>query len=254
MIIVLVILYSNVNLVSQNSSDVRYDGTIGIITIGFDHDYASQGLAINNMTRYGYHGDLYTIVKDLNEPQYLNATYLLYLQDHGWNIISHSWTHQQINDTTPYRIVYNETVLSKFALQKFGFKITGYVPPRIEFTTTSKEMISHNYNYTIMFTSGSNDLDSLKKRILPNVISLYAESVGVGPGPAIQSFADAKSFIDYQIDHKTWGILHFHNFTNGPKGYDCDPKLFYKILQYLNEKEKLGKLKITTSNSALGFN
>ena len=104
-----------------------------------------------------------------------------------------------------------------------------------------------------MYTSGSNDLDSLKRRILPNVISLYAESVGVGPGPTIQNFAVAKQFIDYQIDHKTWGILHFHKLTDKPEGYDCNPTLFYKVLQYLHEEDQEGKLKIVTSANALGF-
>lgn len=154
-------------------------------------------------------------------------------------------------------MVYNETVLSKHALEKYGFKVTGYVPPRMQFTPDSFAMIPHNYNYTIMGTNGSNTMQSLSERPLFDTIPLNVESAGTQPNSYIKNFTAMKAFVDYQIYHKTWGIMHFHDIVKDPRTSDapdwsCDPETFWQLLQYIHNKTSSGELVVADTADALG--
>lgn len=236
-----------------------YDGTKPMISISFDHAFLTQIPGIENMTKFGYQGSVWLIFHTVNnETLYMNSTYLLKLQNAGWTLDSHSWDHINISKA-PYSKVYNQTVMSKFALQNYGFKIAGFEPPYSLITNASRTLIAQNYKFTFPYAGGYNTVATLSGpnsyKAIYGVIGLHAIGVGQGPEslPAIQNITAARAFIDNVIAKKGWGIIHFHQLLENATGFNSKPELFWQVLQYIKQKKDAGLLNVVTENQALGI-
>jgi hypothetical protein len=241
-------------LASAQAAAKAYDGTKGYVTIWFEHAFASQRQAMENMSKYGMRASIDVVVQKVGQPGYMTWTEL-----QGWNsnagfeIMSHSETHLVISDSTPYETLYYEIVQSKLDLQNHGFDPTHYGPPNNVFTAEASELMSDNYKYTRVQPQIPNTSYTINHDGLKYGFSKALHHYGVGNGAALPTFDSVKQVIDSAIQNHTWIVLNFHQIENSSVALRTSPQIVSQILDYIRQKSSAGQLIVDTSENGLGL-
>ena len=233
----------------------KYDGTKPYITIWFDHVFTSQGPAIDNMTAFGMKGGLLIIADKANTTGYLSWNYLHNKISSGWEPVSHSMDHVNINDLTPQNTLFNEIIVSKASLQ-YGQKIPvlGYSSPYDAITLASANMINHTYNWTVPPGCTQNTLETIADGAPWSftIPVIHHCGMGVSASP-VTSVSQAEAMIDYAVAHKTWLVLNFHQIDNINAEYHTPPSWFWQVLQHVKLQRDAGNMTVVTPCQGLGL-
>lgn len=239
----------------STSPTLAYHGTIGTITFAMGHAYTDQMPAMNNLTKDNFAGNISPVGIRIGTPQYMTSSQILAYSHSGWEILSHSMTHPAINDTTPDSVLQYEIVHSKTNLTNMGFCISGYESPFDIITNSSAKYIHANYKYAVVNPDVQNTVYSITHIGAQYNFSVAIHYYGVGKGfGLVNTFATAKSLIDFAIKNHTYLILNFHQIdATSPDPYSTYPSMFWQILQYVKQQSDAGQLKVENSAQALGI-
>jgi hypothetical protein len=241
------------------STDQKYNGTRTYITIWFDHVFASQKTAMNNMTAFGMKGGMLIVVDKANTTGYLTWVQIhkyIYL---GWDPVSHSMDHAHISNFTSSSTLFNEIIVSKASLQ-YGQKIfsMGYASPYDEITPASGKMVNQTYKWTVIPGEARCSQNNVKtivdngKKYGFTIPVLYHCGIGFSGSP-LNSVSQAKAEIDYAVAHKTWLVLNFHQIDNQNVAYHTPPSWFWQVLQYIKQQREAGNVTVATPCQGLGL-
>jgi len=230
-----------------------YNGSIGMVSFGFDHAFANQLLAVNSMAKYNFAGTIYVIVTKIDKNGFMTQQNLTNLYNMGWEIASHSMTHTKISDPTSDATLRYEIVNSKEMLIAKGFCVAGYVSPYDKITSKSSTYIKSNYNYTFVPVNKQNTLYTITNDGAKYGFPLVLHHMSVGNTRVINNFDTAKKQIDSAIANKTWLLMNFHGIDYTANGYSTKPELFTQILDYVKQKYDAGQLTVATQAGGLGY-
>lgn len=114
----------SVNTATLHFDDIRLAHSAlpkGAIMIAFDDGNDSDFIyAKAKMDEYGYRGVSYIIGNQVGQSNYLTIAQMKQMQDIGWDIASHSWSHPDYTTLTEAQML-QETISMKHYLSKNGF-------------------------------------------------------------------------------------------------------------------------------------
>jgi len=250
------ILFISLSVFSQYASATVYDGTKAGIMLTFEHATSDQVTAIDaNLA------DMIGTISPLSErvgtSGHITQQQLLDLQARGFEISSHSASHERISDSTSASTLYYEIVQSKIDLESMGFQINGYVWPYNKVTNDAFDLVKENYLWTTFYSPISYSPDYMTLSTLNFSFQTYGiyheHSHGVGDRYSLNSFSDVKSEIDYAIANNILLGLKLHKIETGSSGTTTSPTMFKDIIDYLREQRDLGNLDVLTRSQGLGF-
>ena len=222
----------------------------------FEHATSDQLIVItdhmNDMI-----GTISPISDRIGRDGYITQEQLLYLQERGFEIASHSKTHERLSSTISSSILYEELVQSKIDLENMGLKINGYVWPYNIVTEEAFELVKENYLWTtfynpISFSTEIMDLQTIEESYQKFGI-FHEHTQGIGTGYELDSFSKVKEEIDFAIENNMLIGFKFHFIEIEEKETGTTPKLFEEIVNYIREKRDLGEIDVLTRTQGLGF-
>ena len=246
----------------------KFDGSIGVISIGFDHGFKEQFQASQYMTNDGFKGTFYIVTNRAIDTNFLSWDELTTLYNGGWEMASHSRNHIPEDELTQTQLN-SEIISSKIDLQSHGMKVCGFVSPdALKPNATIINIIQTNYNYTLIKDTTQNNVSSLSAKNffnipvkIPIVKAMTVGDVGTSPKNGygqVSNFKQAKTQIDSAILNHSWVVLHFHDFTNStiqvqtlqvPTTWN----LYHQIINYIKQKHTQGVLDVERQTDALGL-
>jgi peptidoglycan/xylan/chitin deacetylase (PgdA/CDA1 family) len=246
-----------------------YNGSVGMISFAFDHDFNTQYSPM--LMIYSYNGQhfvpsLYTLSNRIDNQGFISNNQLSYMYNLGSEVQSHSWDHLQLSSSNPVfftngvfnQTLYNKTlnleiVQSKQNLTSKGYKVCGFVPPYNYLDANMMKLIVQNYNYSIFQpTNKENSLASIQSYKTKYGID-GGQAIDVGVGRKVTNLSGAITYINSAEQNHTWLMFHWHEINNVNTSYNTAPKLFEQIIQYVNSQIVQGKLAYTTYGDGMGF-
>ena len=202
-----------------------------------DESILSGGFPILNAK--GIPGTLFVITTDLSptfNPQLKN------LENHGWEIGSHSVSHLHI-DTLPVEDQIYELSQSKADLQAVGLSITGFAYP---YGTGSSEpevqaRVAEYYAYGRSVTGGYNHPSTPHYKLLA-----LAQEVS-------DSVDTMKGWVDEAIANSEWLIICMHTVDNSGDPYSISPASLTALTSYIKSKQDAGAIQAVTVRDGLAL-
>jgi peptidoglycan/xylan/chitin deacetylase (PgdA/CDA1 family) len=160
---------------------------------------------------------------------------LNHMQDLGWEIGSHSVTHQDMTTQSTAEIIY-ELTQSKSDLEAAGLTIDGFAYPygAGHKNNIILRQVKEYYKYARSTTPGYN---------YP-VITQYDLPVQVQT--ASTSIELMKSWVDSAIEHNEWLIIAMHTVDTSGDTYSIAPATLSELAVYIKNRVDAGKISTVT--------
>jgi len=233
-----------------------YNGTKGLVSIGFDHAFLEQFNASSYMHSKGILGTFFVVTERVGRPVIMDYDQLRFVQSHGFEIMSHTQNHYpHANETTydPNRIPL-EIVDSKQILISEGFDVIGFAPPLGYLNDELLVAIIANYQYTGQLQGPIGDFNSLESLSQIEQMNGIRTFVTTSITSAEYTIDDVKDLIDTAIEQKYYLTLNFHKLVkSNPIGNETTISMFKEIIHYMELKINAGLLDNNTIRGALGF-
>jgi len=250
-------LLSIVSSASASQHIQSYDGTKGLVSIGFDHAFSEQFRASSYMHKNDIVGTYYVVTDRVGEKGFMNYNQLRNAQKNGFEIASHTQTHYKFrNDVEGHDpdLIKSEIVDSKQILISRGFDVIGFLPPHSFLDDELRSVVIENYQYTGQLrgpTGNFNTVDGLKQTEQTNGIRTFTS---VSVTSAKYTIDDIKQLIDTAIAQKYYLNLNFHQLVkSNPTGNKTTISMFKEIVDYIALKKDAGLIDNNTHRGALGF-
>jgi len=267
----LIIVGITLSINNASATTSKYDGTIGMVSIGLDHGFDSQWEPAQYMISKGIPATVYVVTNREQNPNFMSWTQLWSLNNNGFEMASHSRIHL-IENKLSLPELYSEINGSKSDMTNQGMLICGFVPPSSEINKTTVQIINGNYQYTMMeysiakkqFKVGTlNTLSTISgstKNIgQPILIALSVGNMQSNNQGYLQNFSSIKSQIDSAIKNKALLVIHFHDILPDNQtnflGYQTptSESLFNQTIDYISSLKDSGQIKVDTHSQALGL-
>lgn len=226
------------------------------VTLRFDDGTITQYTnAFKYMKEFNMPGSIYVIGSKLSEAggtSYIKIDQLLEMQEAGWEIGYHSWSHNKewIDDPNTY---HNET--DKRALETSGIRITTFALPH---SLYNKEVLNH-----LVYNDGK---DRNYKGII-GIPSKMGNSMNIMPNNNLfRSYTITRSTklntiitrIVEAIEANEYLILLFHRIertsdVDGVGQWSMPLKRFNKVIKALDSFQKQGLVQVLTLDNAIDF-
>ncbi len=163
----------------------------------------------------------YSSPNQIDDTEYMNATYIKALANGGHEIGSHSRTHPHLTQLTSAKLT-DEIVGSKQALTNIGINAQTFVYPYGEYNTAVVQAVK-NAGYigarTVNggYNTSTTDPYLLFHREINNTTTL----------------AQVKNWVDTAIAQDKWLVLTFHQIDNTGAQYGNTPQLFQQVVDYV---------------------
>ncbi len=259
MLFVLLVLVGLFNP-QQSFAVPKYDGSKTYLTLWYDHAFESQRLAADAMVKDGFPGAFLVRTGVIGKQPFMNWGELHYYKNHGFEMVDHSITHPVITNFTSQSKLTQEILISRATLLSHGFKVTGYISPYDHLTHLSEPIINHHYKWTVTpplfqyeYANTVSTIATDGQNYTLSIPDLHHLGVGVPPGPQINNFTAAKTYIDRAIQDHTWIILSFHQIDHQKIPFHTTPDLFLKILKYIKQQSEVKNLVVVTPSEGLGL-
>ena len=240
---------------SQNASADVYDGTKAGVMLVFEHATSDQLPEIEE-NLYDMVGTMGPLSERVGTSGHITQQQLLDLQAIGFEISSHSTTHELISDSTPASVLYDEIVQSKIDLENMGFQIHGYIAPYNILTIGSFELIKNNYEWTTFWGPIQPVPREMTLQTLADSYAthgIYHEYAwGVGNGYTMDTVTNVKNKIDEAIANNYLIAFKFHQIIDGSNQYLTSPAMFAEIIDYVRLQRDLGNLDVLTRSQGYG--
>ncbi|MBI3640008.1 MAG: polysaccharide deacetylase family protein [Thaumarchaeota archaeon] len=262
-IIVTILISSGfIPTVAGVTSTPKYDGTIGVVTVAFDHGFKDQYQPMLYMKNNNMSGTVWVVTNRSTtiHPNFIPWNQLQSVYDMGFEMASHSRTHIPEGSGLSNNTLYSEIYGSKLDLQNQRFRVCGFVPPGNHVNATVISIIKNFYNYSAE-KGNQNTIDyiaqSANQNGIPFVNASGVSDINPTPSSALQNFTAVKSAIDYATQTRSYLVIHFHDIVNTTSNavlqYPSTFSLFQQTIDYLKSKSDSGLLRVETTSQALGF-
>lgn len=210
-----------------------------LITFWFDDAWRSQyteGFEI--LDGYGYKAALAVPIDPIGYEAYMNWHQIRKLHYLGWEITSHSRTHDcdlvnRGEDAFEYEIVGG-----KKDLAEYGILTDIYVAPCGESTPEATEFIKKHFSYQRIVEPGVNPIPVLDKYAL--MVKQVSRGVEV---------EEVKSWINEAVSTRQWLILMLHQIDNSDVEYGTSPENLAQIAEYVSKS----RISVVLPSQALGI-
>lgn len=214
------------------------------VTLRFDDGTICQyNHAYKTMKKYGLKGSIFVIGSRLWSKSYISVPQLLEMQNYGWEIGYHSWSHNNrwIQDEKQYE---KETNCKSLIDQ--GLKITSFCFPHSAYNRRIINYLRKKTEYKTLIGIPSKDADSMHGPIPEN--NMY-KSFSVNP---FTPFPKVEARIYEAIDNDEYLILMIHKVSPDAtidKG-QIDLIYFEKICKLLKDLQDTGAISVITLRNA----
>ena len=196
-----------------------------LITFWFDDAWRSQydeGFKI--LDKYGYKAAVAVPIEPIGYEAYMNWHQIRKLHYLGWEITSHSRTHDcdlvyKGEDAFKYEILGG-----KEDLEKYGIKTKIYVAPCGETTPEATSYIKDNFSYQRIVEPGFNPIPVND----PYGVMVKQVSRDI-------SATTIRSWIDEAINSRQWLVLMLHQIDNEETEYGTTPEILEDVVDYVNK-------------------
>lgn len=175
------------------------------------------------MEKYGFKGTAYIITDKVGESSYMDWEDLTFLQEHGWEIGSHSVTHPYLSKLPDEKVVY-ELYHSQHILGLHGFSAQDFAYPYGDYDERTIKFGSMTYeSLRTSWPNGLNNIPLTNPDDRYILKSVAADEITVD---------EVKQWIvRAETEHK-WLILLFHRIDEGGD-YSYTSQDFEEILKFL---------------------
>lgn len=203
------------------------------VTLTFDDGWASvYENAYPILKKYNFPATLFVITDGISRWEgFMSWDQVNVLEKQGgWEIGSHSHTHQFLTNLPPNEIEH-ELESSKKILEAKGLSAVGFASPYGYFNEEILKMIKKYYKYHRNAWQpgmhGFNTLKNLDKYNISCILTYYDTS-----------FEEIKWKIDKAILEKKWLVLGFHKVVKGrvEEDYQVNSQLLEQMADYLKKK------------------
>jgi hypothetical protein len=192
----------------------------GFITFWFDDAWLSQyELAVPVLEPRGYKASLAVPTKSIGNYNYMTWNHVQHLQTIGWEITSHSRSHNC--DVTKLSVddLISETYGARADLVEQGFVTTVYVTPC---SSDSQELINYIKKFYLGLRTGEGGINPV-----PVIDQYHILAYGLTSDTTISSI---RSWIKNTEESKGWLILMFHQIDDSGEEYAVTPGFFHAIV------------------------
>ena len=204
--------------------------TNGLISLDFDDARESvYSVARPILSQYGFRGTACVIPTEVGKPRYANIHQLRTLEDMGWDIASHGYSHATLSQI-PKEDIEGECSLAYEWLIRNGFRrgIDHLVYAGTDVVTPDMLEVVPKY-----YATGRLSTQIYGGQALPTMDRYKRGACAVHASTSIEA---VKTLIDGAVQHKTWLTLYFHGFLAG-EGLIQDPGRLEAIVEYIHQSQ-----------------
>jgi peptidoglycan/xylan/chitin deacetylase (PgdA/CDA1 family) len=208
----------------------------GAITFMFDDgETTTLTEGKKKLDTVGFKGSAAIISSEVGSAGYMNKQQLLTLQRGGWEIVSHSVSHEDLTLMTPAN--YNKELLSsKNSLTALGLKVNNFGLPFGAYNADIMANAAKYYSSARAYESGDNPRGAFPFDV--KVRGLLSST----------PISEVKSWIDKAKNEKRWEVFVFHSIVeNGDDEYHSTPKQLSDIVDLV----KASGLSVITYNQGI---
>ncbi len=164
----------------------------------------------------------------------------LFMQEAGWEIISHSKNHIRMREPLDADTAEQEIVESKRILEEKGFKIRQFVTPYSTCYRSMEPLLEANYDaaFTVYKNSAKDRIEDL---VISRPVNAYRLNRAVMSGKTLD---ELKEYVDFVSANDAWLILYDHDIG---AGNNITAQALAALVGYCKEKG----VDILTSSDAL---
>jgi peptidoglycan/xylan/chitin deacetylase (PgdA/CDA1 family) len=204
-----------------------------MVSLSFDD--ASQSVydtAFPILSSRGIPATFYFMTSGLNEQW---KAELKDLENHGWEIASHSRTHPDLTVVSDADLI-EEVSQSKAVLEDAGLRITGFAYPYGTGSDSAAvvRQVKQHYSYARSVNPGNN----------APIIQQYALKTQTVMRSTSQRVM--RGWVDSAIKNRQWLVIVMHNVDNTKSEYAISPADLAGLTSYIQTKVEAGALKAVT--------
>lgn len=212
--------------VTASFSQLNWQKT-GLITLWFDDAWKSQyTTAYPILEKYNLVGSLAVPTKLIGYDAYMNWPQVKYLQHKGWEINSHTRTHNCAANNLTLEQVEEELRGAQKDLDELGLFSESFVTPCGADSPIISEVAKKYYLSLRTSEAGLNDIPVKN----PYRIKAY-------PIYSYTPIDEVKTWIDQARDNHSWLILMFHQVDEEAAQYTVNPVTFEKIIETVSKSK-----------------
>lgn len=197
----------------------------GLVTLWFDDAWLSQYLAAQPvMEKYGYVGSLAVPTRLIGYDAYMNWAQIKFLQYKGWEINSHTRTHDCNTFNLNSSEVEHELLGSKQDLESQGLFAENFVTPC---GAETKDILAVAKKYYLSVRGSGAGLNKLPVQD-PYHLTAY-------PIQLTTSVEEVRQWIAEAAQTRTWLILMFHQIDDSKIEYTTSPKTFESMIKEVKD-------------------
>ncbi|MFN2195366.1 MAG: polysaccharide deacetylase family protein [Anaerolineales bacterium] len=209
-----------------------------LVSLTFDDNSQSvYDTAFPILNDRGIPGTFYFISSAMTDPW---RSQLQALENHGWEIGSHSQTHRDLTSLSESELI-DEVVQSRADLEAAGLNISGFAYPE---GSGSKDpdvvrLVKQTYDYGRATSPGYN-------RPIVHQYTLRIQSQ-----VATTSLETMKSWVDEAIASRQWLIILMHTVDDSGDLYSITPQDLTDLAAYIRQKMDAGSVQVVTVRAGL---
>lgn len=237
------------DLYSWSEPRLHLDDSFGIFTFSFDDGTEGQfENAYPILAQRGFAATICVIPQHIGKPQRASLAQLHELQEVGWEIASHSYSHRNLTSIDDMNLnLTGEIAGSKEWLTRRGFQVRSFFYPFGGYDNSTEEIRRLHYPVAAAIApsyrtySGSDVIDN-------SLISRTSSDTW----PAM------KNWINFACGGRTWLTIVIHDVGSGGTMMEIDPNRTAKgeiqnlaeIADYVRERVDRGDLRVMTFSDA----
>lgn len=197
-----------------------------VVTFWFDDAWISQyKTAFPILSEEGLKAAIAVPTDAVGWDKYMTWAQIKRLSFNGWEITSHSKSHQCDLSKLDHPKIIDELSGSQRVLQEKGYITSVFVTPC---GVSNDEFINTSKDYYIAVRSTDEGTNPIPVED-PYHLQIYELKQGV-------TSDDAKDWIDQAVSEKTWLILMFHKVDESGEEFSTTPEILKEITKYVKEK------------------
>jgi peptidoglycan/xylan/chitin deacetylase (PgdA/CDA1 family) len=205
--------------------ELVWNGEEGLVTLWFDDAWSSQyDIGLTTMEEFDFKGAMAVPTHAVNTSGYMNWAQLKLMQHKGWEMTSHSQTHNCDIPTLNEPFVEKELKGARDEMIQHGLFSDNYVAPCGAITPAVTTMAKRYYSSLRGSENGINRLP-LTDPYYIKAHTILRES----------SIEDINAWIAEAKREKAWLIIVFHQIDNGTSEFGTDEGAFRNTLTAVKE-------------------
>lgn len=204
--------------------------TNSIVTLTFDDGYQTIfDNAFPILEQYHLHASLFMItgLKELEGSPLMNLSELIQLKNHGWDINSHSVTHQNLNKLNLKEIIYEVTDSKQWIIANNLGDPLAFSYPYGKDNFLSKLIVSKNYRYGRTMEPGLNVINGGKN------VALKTYALWGTPTQGSLKLCERKTADD--LREGKWIIITIHGVVTDPSYYKVNSHFLWTTTETLTD-------------------